>query len=143
MMIARNKKAKFNYQLLDRFEAGISLKGEEVKVIKAGGVNLTNSYVKLMHGEAYLVGTNLSLSPGSKLNPGRTRKLLLHKRELIEIETKSKAKKLTIVPIKLYTKGRKIKLELALAKSKRKFDKRQTLKKKDIKRDIERELKDR
>ena len=123
-----NKRAGFDYQLLERFEAGITLKGDDLKALKLGKVNLKGAYAKIISGEAYLVSSTLP-----------TRKLLLHKGEIAEIEAKIKAKKLTLVPTKLYTKGRLVKVELALAKAKRKFEKREALKEKDLERDLKKE----
>ncbi|BCX14426.1 MAG: SsrA-binding protein [Patescibacteria group bacterium] len=133
-----NKKASFNYTLLDRFEAGISLTGEEIKTLKERGADLGNSYVKIINNEAFLINANI-FSEGE--DPTRSRKLLLHKREIISLESKIKAKKLTLIPVKMYNKGRRIKIELALAKPKKEFEKKETLKRQDIKREIEKELK--
>lgn len=133
-----NKKAKFNYKLYDKFEAGVVLTGSEVKAVKGGKVDLTNSFVKIIGGEAFLINANIAVNGKDAT---KTRKLLLHKGELISIKTKIKAKKLTLIPTKLYTRRRLIKLEVALAKTKRKFEKRQAIKRKDIEREIERELK--
>lgn len=129
-----NKQAKFNYEILEKFEAGIVLTGIDVKGVKSGSVNLTNSYGKVINGEAFLV--NAAIGGNSP-----SRRLLLHRREIEQIEAKIKAKKLTLVPLKLYTRGRLIKVELALAKSKKLFEKRETLKKRAIQRDLDRELK--
>lgn len=136
-----NRKARFNYKLFGRYEVGISLTGGEVKAIRDGRANISQAYAKIIDGEAYLVNANIAVVNAKKYNPTRTRKLLLHKKEIASIQTKLKAKKLTLVPTKVYTKGRLIKVELALAKAKRKFEKKETIKKKDIEREIERELK--
>ncbi|MGD8744308.1 MAG: SsrA-binding protein SmpB [Candidatus Woesebacteria bacterium] len=142
-----NKKASFKYKLFDRYEAGVVLKGFEVKAVKRGRVDLSGAYAKFIRGEVYLVNASINpqITPTGEgdYKPTRSRKLLLRKREIVEIKTKIKAKKLTIVPVKMYTKGRLIKVEIALAKAKREHDKRKALKKKEIKRRIERELKDR
>jgi len=137
-----NKKAKFNYNLLERYEAGISLLGAEAKAFRLRKVNLSNSYAKIIDSEVYLINANISVEGKKDYNPTRSRKLLLHKDQIISLKEKVKAKKLTLVPTKLYNKGRLVKVELALAKSKRKFEKKDALKRKDIERDIERELKD-
>ena len=134
-----NRKAKFNYRLLETFEAGIALKGSEVKAIKKGQVDLTASYVKIISGEAYLINANIAVE--EKQN--RTRKLLLKKKQIITIGAKVKAKKLTIVPTKVYTRGRLIKVEIALAKRRKNFEKRESIKRRDIEREIEQELKQR
>ena len=123
-----NKRAKFDYLLLEKLEAGIALKGEDIKALKEGKANLRGSYAKIIGGEAYLVSSTLP-----------TRKLLLHKGEIAEIEAKMKAKKLTLVPTKLYTKGRLVKVELALAKVKRKFEKKESIKKRDLERELRNE----
>jgi SsrA-binding protein len=122
-----NKKAKFNYRIFEEFEAGIALTGAEAKTAKLGRVDLTNSYVKIVNGEAFLINTNI-ISDNVK-NPTRTRKLLLHKRELVSIATKAEAKNLTIVPIAMYNKARLVKVKFALAKSKREYEKREIIKK--------------
>lgn len=134
-----NKKASFNYTLLERFEAGISLVGVEIKALRERGADLNNAFVKIINGEAYLINANI-FSEGD--NPTRSRKLLLHKREIISLENKIKAKKLTLIPTKIYNKGRHIKIEIALAKPKKQFEKKEALKRQDIKKEAERELKD-
>ena len=136
-----NKKARFNYKLLETFEAGISLTGAEVKAIKAGKVNLTGSYVKAVGKEIYLINTNIFEQNSRNYNPTRTRKLLLHRNEIDTIMGKIKAKKLTLIPILIYTIRGLVKVKIALTKPKRKHQKKELLKKSDIKREIERELK--
>ena len=135
-----NKKAQFNYILLERLEAGIVLEGSEAKALRISGVDLSNSYAKIVGGQAYLINAIISIKGKKDYNQTRTRKLLLHKDQIISILSKVKAKKLTLIPTKLYNKQRLVKLELALAKPKRKFEKRQALKKKDIEREIAQEL---
>lgn len=135
-----NRKARFNYQLFDRYETGISLTGGEVKAIKDGRADISQAYAKIIDNEAYLINANITVASAKEHKPSRTRKLLLHKKEIASIQAKLKAKKLTLVPVKMYTKRRLIKLELALAKPKRKFEKKEAIKKKDIEREIEREL---
>jgi len=135
-----NRKAKYNYKLLEKFEAGISLLGAEVKSIKKGQMDLSASYGKIIGDEAFLINANIPLENIDGYNPSRSRKLLLHKNEIISINAKIKAKKLTFVPTKVYTRGPLVKIELALAKSKKKFDKKELLKKKDLERELEREL---
>lgn len=134
-----NKKASFNYNLLERIEAGIVLKGSEVKTIIERGADLKNAFVKIINGEVYLVNANIF---DESQDPTRTRKLLIKKREIISLENKIKAKKLTLVPTKMYNKGRRIKLELALAKPKKQFEKKKAIKRKDIEKELERELKE-
>lgn len=135
-----NKKAKFNYNLLEHLEAGVVLNGAEVKAVRRGGVDLSNSFAKIISGEVYLVNANIPVEGKKDYNPTRARKLLLHKNQITSITGKVKAKRLTLVPTKLYTKGNLVKAEIALAKSKRKFEKKETIKKRDIEREIERAL---
>ncbi len=137
-MLAQNKKAHFNYNLLEKIEAGIVLTGEEVKTLKERGGDLNSAYVKIIDNEAYLVNANIFVGE----NPTRTRKLLLHKKEIFSLLSKIKSKKLTLIPLKLYNKGRHIKLEFALAKPKRAFEKKESLKKQDAERQADIELKE-
>ena len=137
-----NKKAQFNYNILDKFEAGIELKGGEVKTIREGYADISGSHAKFIGNELFLINANIP-SLNSDANPTRIRKLLLHKGELLSIGTKIKAKKLTVVPVSLYTKGRLIKVKLALAKTKRMFERKESLKKKDLEREIEKSLSER
>jgi SsrA-binding protein len=137
-----NKKSKFDYQLLgEGVEAGISLKGAEAKSIREGRGDISKSFVKIVGNEAFLVNANIPVSSIANYDSTRTRKLLLHKSEILSLLTKMKQRKLQIVPLKLYNKGRLVKLYLELGKPKREFEKREAIKKKDIDRDIERELK--
>ena len=135
-MAILNKKAGFEYFLYERFEAGISLIGGEVRSVRKNNVDLSNSYAKFVDNELFLVNANIPIEGKKDYVPTRSRKLLLHKSELISITSKLKANKLTLVPVKMYNKGRLIKVELALAKSKRSFEKRDSIKKKDIERDL-------
>lgn len=135
-----NKKARFDYKLFDRYESGVELLGGEVKAVRLGKADISNSFAKVINDELFLVNANIPVKDKKNYSPTRTRKLLLHKDEIISIKTKVKAKKLTLVPTKMYTKGRLIKVEVALAKSKLKFEKKEALKKKDIEREIAREL---
>lgn len=134
-----NRKAKYDYKFLETFEAGVSLTGAEVKAVKKGMVDLKNSYAKVLRGEAFLINAIIQEAGGKTST--RTRRLLLHKKEIVSILSKIKGKNLILVPISMYTKGRLVKVKLALAKAKRKFEKRATIKKRDIERDIEQELK--
>ena len=141
-LIASNKKAHFDYNLFDKYEAGICLLGTEIKSIRKGQINLKDSYIKITDNlEAYLI--NCHISPyefGNIYNhdPKRDRKLLLNKKEILKILNKVKQEQYTIVPIQMYFSGRWAKLEIALAKGKKLYDKRDAIKKKDIKRDIQR-----
>lgn len=137
-----NRKARYDYEILETFEAGVALTGLEVKAVKAGNIDLKGAHVKEVDGEIYLINANISGS-GEDYKPTRTRKLLLHKDQIISILSKIKGKKLTLVPVSVYTTRGLVKVEIALAKPKRKFEKRKKIKERDIKRDIERELKDR
>ncbi len=139
-MKVNNKKANFNYKLFEKFEAGISLIGGEVKALRKGNVDLSQSFAKIVDGEVYLINANIPIEGKKDYLPTKSRKLLLHKNQIISIQSKIKAKKLTLVPTKVYTKGRLIKVEIALAKSKRKFEKKEAIKRRDIEREIEREL---
>lgn len=137
-----NKRASFDFELTpERYEAGISLRGLEAKAFRENRVNLNQSYVKELSGEIFLVNANIPFENLKGYNPTRSRKLLLHKEEILSIITKMKQKKLQIVPVLMYNKGRRIKLELALGKPKKQFEKREYLKRKDIDRDLEREYK--
>ena len=145
-VLSTNKKAFFDYEIIEGLEAGIVLLGTEVKSAKEGKINLKDAFVKIMNGEAYLLNCHISpYSHGNITNhdPTRTRKLLLHKKELNKLIGKSKEKGLTLVPLKMYLKGNKIKVEIALAKGKKIYDKRESIKKKDLSREIKRELKNR
>ena len=140
-----HKRAKFDFEILDTYEAGLVLLGTEVKSIRKGHGKLEGGHVVVRGGEAFLVG--VSIPPFQQANmpktydPERPRKLLLTKKELAEMEQKSDKQGLTLVPIKLYNKGRNLKLEVALARGKKKVDKREVIKKRDVKRDIDRTLK--
>jgi SsrA-binding protein len=137
-----NKRAKFEYELTgEGVEAGLSLKGAEAKSIREGRGDLSQSFVKILGDEVYLVNANIPAQGIEKYDSTRTRKLLLHHQETTSLITKMKQKKLQIVPIRLYNKGRLIKLYLELGKSKRQFEKRDSIKLHDIQRDLERELK--
>ncbi|MBN1168962.1 SsrA-binding protein SmpB [Candidatus Woesebacteria bacterium] len=131
-----NKKANYNYVPQERYEAGIALSGKEVKAFRKGAVDLSSAYGKVINDEMYLVGANFSVDE----NPARSRKLLLHRKEIVSILTKIKAKSLTLVPTKMYNKKRLIKLELALAKPKKQFSKKESKKRADLDREAEREL---
>jgi len=135
-----NKKAKFNYNLLDRIEAGISLLGGEAKSVRGGGADLSNSFAKIINGEIYLVNANIPISGKKDYSPTRSRKLLLHKNQIVSLASRLKAKSLTLVATSMYNKGRLIKVEIALAKGKREFEKRRAIKKKDIEREMAQEL---
>lgn len=138
-----NRRAFFDYEILERFEAGINLLGAEVKAVREGHIDLAGSFVRIRGSEAYLV--NAKILPYKFARPEgydekRSRKLLLHKREIITLKSKTEASSLTIVPISVYTTSSLIKAELAIGKPKRKFDKRQAIKKRDLTRSLEEEF---
>jgi SsrA-binding protein len=131
-----NKKVRFNYEIIEEFEAGIVLTGDEVKAIRAGKINISRAYAKIIEGEAYLINADID-------GDTKTRKLLLHKKEITSLASTIKAKKLTLIPLAVYTKARLIKLKIALGKLKKKHEKKAKLKAADIKREIEQELRGR
>lgn len=136
-----NKKAAFDYSIIDRYEAGVALMGSEVKSLRDGRATLDGSFVKLIGTEAYLIGGHIFPYPFSRqenYDPKRTRKLLLHKKELIKLKHRIDADGLTLIPVSWYTKGPRIKLEIALAKGKKQYEKREIIKKRDDKRNIQR-----
>ena len=141
----KNKKAFFDFEILKTFEAGVVLAGHEVKAIRNGKAALLGAYVIVRGSEVFLV--NSSISPYQAPNtpkdydPERPRKLLLHQKEIKELERAVEQSRLTIVPIKWYNKNRRLKLEIGLARGKKKADKRESIKLKDTKRDLERHLK--
>ena len=138
-VIVNNKKAFHEYNILEKFEAGIQLKGSEVKSIREGKASLKQSYILIRKGEAWLQGSNIaaySHTGHEGHEPTRRRKLLLHKKEIRIIDSKLAEKGLTAVPIKLYFKAGFIKLEFGLARGKKLYDKRNAKKKRDVERDI-------
>lgn len=142
---ARNKNATYNYEVLEEFEAGIMLAGHEVKAVRTGRVSLAGAYVTLRDNEAFLKGTTIShyqeANTPDSYDPERERKLLLSKKELQKLTKELNTAGLTIIPISLYNKGSKIKLKVALARGKKKADKREAIKARDTKRDLDRYLK--
>jgi SsrA-binding protein len=146
-ILAKNKKAYFNYQILEKFGAGISLLGQEVKSIKTRGVNLAGSYITIKGEEVFWVGAVIpAYQPKNAppdYNPERSRKLLLKKSEIKYLIGKVKQKGLTLMPLKVYTKNGKIKLEFGIAKGLKKVDKRELIKKREIEREMKKELKSR
>lgn len=142
--LAHNKKASFNYEILERFEAGIELLGMEVKSLRAAQGSLEGAYVTVRGAEAWLVGMRIPpYQPGNAkdYDPERMRKLLLTTEEIQRLASIERG--LTIVPISVYNKGRKIKVEIASVRGKKKFDKRESIKKRDVERDVSREYRDR
>ncbi|MBU2545217.1 SsrA-binding protein SmpB [Patescibacteria group bacterium] len=143
-VLANNKKAVFDYEILEKFEAGIVLNGQEVKSIRNGNISLKGSYVIIRGEEPYLVGSNIPpyqpKNTSSEYDPERMRKLLLNKKEISYLIGKTRERGLTLVPLKVYTKYARIKLEFGIGKGKKKIDKREVIKKRDIDRDIKREI---
>lgn len=136
-----NKKAKFNYFIEDEFEAGIVLKGTEVKSLREGRINLTDSYAAIRKGEVFIYQLHIGMYPFAhhgNHEPLRMRKLLLHKQEIKRLYGKVNEKGLSLIPLKVYFKGGKVKVSIGLAKGKRKFDKRENIKQRDAKRDLDR-----
>jgi|SRR3989344_2004463 len=143
--LVENKKAYFNYEILEKFEAGIELVGLEVKSLKGKHGSLEGSRVLARGDEAFVVGMHIPPYQPSNTpkdyDPLRNRRLLLTKKEIDVILGAESKKGLTVVPISLYTKGRKIKISVGIARGKKKYDKRETIKKRDMERDVARELK--
>jgi SsrA-binding protein len=143
-IICKNRKARFNFEIENSFEAGIALLGSEVKSLRSGRANLSDSYGKFRQGELFLVDAHIS--PYDQANrenhdPLRDRKLLIHKREMKKLLGKVTERGFSLIPLKLYFKHGKVKVELALAKGKKSFDKREAIKKKEQRRELERLVK--
>ncbi len=142
---AENRKARFDYEILEKYETGIELLGVEVKSVRGGRISLEGAFVIVRGGEAFLINANIPpyqpKNAPTDYDPLRNRKLLLTKKELQELSGSEKNKSLTIVPISVYNKNRKIKVEIALVKGKKKTDKRQTIQKRETDREIRREVK--
>ena len=142
---AQNRKARFDYEILEKYECGIELLGTEVKSIRNGQISLEGAFVIIRGGEAFLINANIPpyqvKNAPKDYDPLRNRKLLLTKKELNELDGKQKNKSLTIVPISLYNKNRKIKIEIAEFKGNKKYDKSETIKKRDTDRELRRDIK--
>ena len=138
MSLAQNKKAYQEYEILDRFEAGLVLTGQEIKAIRGGRANLNGTFCRVQNGEIYVLNMHISNAD----EPERSRKLLMKKGEILSLATKTAQQKLVIVPLSLYLKKGKAKLEIALGRGKKLYDHRDDLKKKDLNRQTERELKE-
>lgn len=140
-----NKRVKHEYEILESYEAGIVLKGSEVKSIREGRVSFTDSFVRIKNGEVWLC--NLHIAPYSSstenYDPKRDRKLLLHKKQITRLTGVLSQRGLTLLPLRIYFKKNKAKVEVVLAKGKRKYDKREKLKRKDMEREMKREIKER
>ncbi|MBL3582490.1 SsrA-binding protein SmpB [Oleidesulfovibrio alaskensis] len=142
-LIAQNKKARHLYELLEFFEAGIALAGTEVKSLRAGQVSFTDSYVTIHNNEAWIVGMHIAPYANAgyvQHDPDRDRKLLLHAREIDTLRARVEQKGLTVVPVKLYFKNSRVKLEIAVGRGKKLHDKRQDIKQRDVERETRREI---
>ncbi len=141
----KNKRAEYDYEIIDRYEAGIMLTGSEIKSIRNGGGSIAEAYCYMRDGEVFIKNMNIpEYSHGSYANhePARTRKLLLKGRELDKIETKMKERGYTLIPIRVFISERGFaKVDIGLGRGKKKFDKRESIQKKDVKRDIDRAMK--
>ena len=143
---SENKKAGFDYEILEKFEAGVVLFGQEVKSIKTGHINLSGSYISLTSGEPFLVGVKVPPyqpnNAGADYGDERQKKLLLNKKEIDYLMGKAKTKGFSLIPLKVYEKNGRIKLEFGLAKGKKKYDKKAKIKERDVEREVNRELAD-
>ena len=145
MSIATNRKARHEYHILEKYEAGIALKGSEVKSIREGNVSIKESYVRFFDSELYIIGMHIAEYENKgydDVQSVRDRKLLLHKRELTKLKSKVDEKGVTMIPMNLYLKRNLIKVEFGLAKGKKLWDKRKDKQDKDIKRNIDRKMKE-
>ncbi len=144
MKLVINKSAKRDFEILKQLEAGVVLTGGEVKSLKASKASLKGSFIKIIKGEAFLINAQInpySYADNSEYDPKRTRKLLLHKKQISDLKEIVNTKKVTLIPLAFTIQTKKIKLQLAVARGKKEFEKRAALKKKAIKRDLEREIK--
>ncbi len=145
--LINNKKIHIDYEILETFEAGIELLGQEVKSLRNGQGSLLGSHVTIRGGEAFLIASNIPpyqiKNTPTDYDPKRNRRILLNKKEIAELASLEAKKSLTIVPVSVYNKGKKIKVSIAVVRGKKKFDKREDIKKREVDRDIRREFKDR
>ena len=141
-ILAKNRRAYFDYEITDKLEAGIVLTGQEVKSAKTGGVSLDGSYARISRGQASLINAHIkAYTHASNLegyDPTQTRRLLLHKREIGKLENRTSEKGLTLIPLEVYTKNGYVKVRLGLGRAKKKTDKRETIKKRESDRKIQR-----
>ncbi len=145
MFEIKNRDVHYNYEILETYEVGIALKGTEIKSIRNGAVNLKDSYAIIRSNELYLLNMHIAqYKKGNIFNHDerRSRKLLMHKRQIIKLNNIITTENLTLVPLKMYFKGNKVKILLGLAKGKKTYDKRQTIKERDIKREMAKEQKE-
>ncbi len=139
-----NRKARFDYEIEDEYETGIALKGTEIKSIRNGKANIKDSYAIIRNNELYLLNSNISLyEEGNRFNheETRTRKLLMHKREILKLKDKIEKEGYTLIPLKMYFKGSKLKVLIGLAKGKKNYDKREAIKKRDTEREMQKIIK--
>ena len=139
-----NRKARFDYEIEDEYEAGIVLKGTEIKSIRNGKANIKDSYAIIRNNELYLLNTHISLyEEGNRFNheETRTRKLLMHKREILKLKDKIEKEGYTLIPLKMYFKGSILKVLIGLAKGKKSYDKREAIKKRDTEREMQKIIK--
>ncbi len=145
-LVTRNRRARHEYEIMERMEAGIVLTGTEVKALRAGNVNLKDSYAAVDRGEVFLLHAHISAyEPGNRFNhePERDRKLLLHRAEIRRLIGRTQQQGLTLIPLSLYFRDGKAKVELALARGRKQYDKRQNLAQRDAAREVQRALKER
>lgn len=146
MPLAQNKKAEFEYEILEKYEAGLVLSGQEVKSAKLGQINLKGSYITFHGTNASVLNMHINkykaAGPLPNYDPTQSRRVLLHKKQIAYLRAKSTEKGLTIVPLRVYTKGRLLKIEVAVARGKKLYDKREVLKKRELKREIDRAKKE-
>lgn len=143
--VATNRAARFSYEIVETFETGVELRGTEVKSLRDGNARLQDSYAAIEEGEVYLRGAHIPAYPPARDNhePERPRRLLMHRWEIERLIGRMQRKGLTLIPTRIYFKGRRAKVELALARGKQAPDKRRTIRDRDVARDIEREMKQR
>jgi SsrA-binding protein len=143
--VALNRRARHDYTIEDTLEAGLVLTGTEIKSIRAGRANLAEAYARIERGEAWLIGAHIApYEQGNRNNhePTRTRKLLLHRDQIAELVGKSQAKGYTLIPLRLYLRGGRAKLELGIGRGKKAHDKRRAIAERDMRREVQREAKD-
>lgn len=146
MSLIRNKKAHFDYDILEKFEAGLDLHGFEVKSLRGGRGSLEGAHILVRGGEAYIVGMTIppyqSVNTPLSYDPTRTRRLLLSKKEITQLSDAESTKGLTVIPLSVYNKHKFLKVEVAIGRGKKQFDKRETIKKREAEREMRRSLKD-
>lgn len=143
-MEINNRKARYDYEIIETFEAGIVLTGTEIKSIRNGSANLKDSYAIIKNNEMFILNMHIShYEEGNIFNheETRTRKLLMHKKEILKLRDRIEQQGFTLIPLKAYLKGNKAKIEIGLARGKKNYDKRESIKKKDMERDIAKQLK--